>query len=31
MADTLRYYNLNAKMFGDNTRDVEFTEMQDKF
>lgn len=31
MADTLGYYNLNAKMFGDNTRDVEFTEMQDKF
>lgn len=31
MADTLDYYNLNAQMFGDNTRDVEFMEMQDKF
>lgn len=31
MADTLGYYNLNAQMFGENTRDVEFTEMQDKF
>ena len=31
MNDSLEYYNLHAKEFFDNTRDVEFTEMQDRF
>ncbi|MFQ8729696.1 MAG: methyltransferase domain-containing protein [Enterocloster bolteae] len=31
MNDSLEYYNLHAKEFSDNTRDVEFTEMQDRF
>ena len=31
MKDSLEYYNLHAKEFFDNTRDVEFTEMQNRF
>ncbi|GLC80922.1 class I SAM-dependent methyltransferase [Lacrimispora brassicae] len=31
MIDTLKYYNRNAKEFIDSTRNLEFTELQDKF
>ena len=31
MKDSLQYYNQHAKEFSDNTRDVAFTQMQDKF
>lgn len=31
MSDSLQYYNRHAKEFFDSTRDVKFTEMQDRF
>lgn len=31
MTDTIEYYNSNAKQFAESTRDIEFTELQDKF
>lgn len=31
MVNTLEYYNLNAKEFVDNTRNLVFTELQDRF
>lgn len=31
MVETLEYYNANAKAFADSTKNLEFTQLQDKF